>query len=126
MNYQTLKLIHIVAAILTSVGFAARALLSINKPIYLSYKSIKVLPHIIDTILLASGATMVFLAKLYPTSHSWLAIKLILVCLYIAGGFYVLKRAESTYQKLIGFVFCLLVLGYIVGFAYFKTPYFLC
>ncbi len=105
LSYQAIKSIHLAAVTLTIIGFIIRAFLAINNSSWLKGRVIKILPHIIDTILFGSGLTLLWQAKFYPTTNNWMAIKLILIFLYLICGFYVLKLAKFKYQNWWGWLY---------------------
>lgn len=123
MDYQTVKLIHIGAAYLTIAGFIARAMLSIYQSTILANKAVKILPHVVDTILILSGVSLIITTGFYPIRFSWMTVKLILVVAYIASGFYVMKFAKTRGQKILGIFLCLAIIGYILAIAKYKTAF---
>ncbi|NBB92109.1 MAG: regulator SirB [Gammaproteobacteria bacterium] len=84
IDYPLLKIIHIVLALASGIGFALRGFsrLVLQRP--LVHRFWKVAPHVVDTLLLASGATLWILVG-WPLM-SWLGVKLLLVVAYILAG----------------------------------------
>jgi len=84
IDYTLLKHTHIVLAMVSGVGFAWRGffVLVFERPI--RHRVLKIAPHIIDTLLLASGLTL-WLIVGWPLL-SWLGLKLCLVLAYIVLG----------------------------------------
>lgn len=104
-------------AVLTISGFFVRAFWALLGCKLLQHQLIKVLPHLVDTVLFLSGLIMVYLAKLY---QQWLAYKLILVVGYILCGFWVLKWAKSQWQQGMGFLLAIACLMGIIFLAHYK------
>ncbi|PSQ93115.1 MAG: hypothetical protein BRD57_01915, partial [Proteobacteria bacterium SW_6_67_9] len=51
----TLKTIHVLAALVSILGFGLRGLWAWRRPQLLTLKPVKIVPHVIDTILLLSA-----------------------------------------------------------------------
>ena len=81
-----IKLIHLIFILTSFVSFSGRFALSIFKPDVLQNKFLKIAPHIIDTILLASGVTLVFQGGWLEGEFGWIASKLTLLIGYIVLG----------------------------------------
>jgi len=84
----------------------------------------RIVPDSIDSMLLLSGLTMVLLHGWNPLAHAWLAVKLTAVLAYIALGFVALRPGVSPWLRRTSFVAALMIFGYIVAVAYFKSPLF--
>lgn len=78
--------IHLLFILATFVSFSGRMALSVFKPEWLQNKIIKIAPHIIDTILLLSGITLVIQGNWLENEYGWILSKLILLLGYIALG----------------------------------------
>ncbi len=78
---------------------------------------IRIAPHLIDTLLLASALTMVFWSGQYPFVQSWLSAKVIALLLYIGLGTIALKRGKTRALRLSAFIAALAVFAYIVAVA---------
>lgn len=115
MDYLTLKHIHAGFAYLTVVLFAFRFLLFYFHPLQRRNKLLKVLPHIIDTLLLVFALVMVFSAQ-FGLSHGWLAAKVIGLLAYVGFGVMAIRGAKPW-----GFVGALGCYAYVLGVAKTKT-----
>lgn len=101
--YTLTKHLHMTAVVLTILLFILRFFWLLKSSDMLQKKWVKIVPHVIDTVLLASAVTLCFLIPLNPLQHPWLWQKIVLVVLYIFTGFYVLKRAQGLTSKWVGF-----------------------
>ncbi len=93
--------IHIIFAFISIIGFFIRGILALKNSTIMDHKLVKILPHVVDTILLASG---IYLATQYSgstASLSWLWIKVLLILFYIFLGVSAFRFAKSTKVKLI-------------------------
>ncbi len=78
---------------------------------------VKVVPHIIDTVLLASAIALTLRIQQYPFTHDWLTAKVLGLLLYIALGMIALKRGRSRRVRLLAWLAALAVFLYIVAVA---------
>ena len=128
MDYATLKLIHISAVALSFLGFAARGAGVLCGAQWVRRRITRVLPHVIDTVLLVSALGMLWIVRLSPWATPWLRAKVIGLILYIALGVIALRRAPSgraarpRAMQLIAWVSALVVFAYIVSVALTKSP----
>ena len=93
--YYFIKIIHVSCAVLTFSGFTLRAYWMLVESEWLQRKISRVLPHIIDTVLLVSAITLVIMGRQYPTLVNWVTIKIGLLLLYIVLGTFALKRGRT-------------------------------
>jgi uncharacterized membrane protein SirB2 len=120
--YLLLKQLHITFAILTLISFSIRGFWMVKESSLLHRKLTHILPHIIDTILLTTAVTMVFIAGLSPLAQSWLSAKILALLVYILLGTIALKRGSTKSIRIISLIGALLVFSYIVFVALTKSP----
>lgn len=86
----------------------------------------RIVPSIIDTILLFSGVALIVKTHILPFTEqgTWLTEKLFGVIIYIVLGFIALdyRRARSQQARLIAFPLALVVLYIIIKLATTKIP----
>ncbi|MEZ5560305.1 MAG: SirB2 family protein [Pseudomonadales bacterium] len=111
-----LKMLHVGLAYLTVLGFVVRGIWSLTDSPLRQQKWVKILPHVVDTLLLALGVTMAVQLSLSPVS-GWLGAKLVGLLAYIGFGVLTM-RATTTSLKLVGFVGALVSVGYIFAVAF--------
>lgn len=120
--YITIKTIH-VSCVATSI-----ALLIGRASWQLIYGRrlwwwLRVMPHVIDTLLLASGLTLAFLIHQYPFVNSdWLSAKVYGLVMYIALGLMIFRGPDSRTVRALASLGALLVFGYIVSVAITRQP----
>ncbi|WP_185236389.1 SirB2 family protein [Teredinibacter franksiae] len=96
---SAVKHFHVWFAIFSLAGFVIRVIWLTSRPDLLQRKAIKVLPHINDTALFATGLLMAF-SMGYPfTGFYWLTAKLGLIILYILLGFMTLKQTSNSLYR---------------------------
>ena len=75
--------IHIIFVLLSFISFVARVALSEFKPEILTAKIFKIAPHVIDTLLLLSGITLVFNGNWIASgNYGWIISKFMVFGLY--------------------------------------------
>ena len=123
MPYMAIKHAHMLFAIISITLFILRAWLAIPSPARIKNKLLKVLPHIIDTLLLAMGVWLAVLSKQIPFDNSpWLSAKVIGLVLYIIVGTIAIKRGKTRGQRLIATLAAIAIFAYIYGAAISKSP----
>ena len=122
MEYATLKLIHQSAVLLSFTGFLARGLASLAGAGWVNSRPAKKLPHLVDTVLLASALGLAFTLRLNPASTPWLLAKLVALVVYIVLGALALKPRLSRVSRSGAFAAALATFGYIVSVAITKQP----
>lgn len=116
-----LRSVHLMLAYLTVVGFLLRAVWSLTNSPLKNHKLVKVLPHVIDTLLLVLGVVMAYQLSISPFS-GWLAAKLVGLLAYIGFGV-VTMRGTTTTTKLLGLVGALASVGYIFAVAFSRSAW---
>ncbi len=113
-SYILIKNLHIITVTLSLSGFLLRAWWRFNEPHKLLLKSVRIVPHINDTVLLLSAVTLVVMLGQYPTINNWLGGKIIFLLLYIFTGAIALKTRFSQRTSLIALFFALTSFGMIL------------
>src|SRR3990172_4735682 len=72
MDYLLLKLMHLACAALSYAGFFVRGVWMMRDSAMLERRWVKILPHVNDTLLLASAVAMVAMSRQYPFVQGWL------------------------------------------------------
>ena len=113
MDYVTIKYVHIASAMLSGSLFLLRGLWMMRESPMLQHRVVKTLPHVVDTVLLASALIMVFWSGQYPFVQNWLTAKVLALIAYITIGTIALKRGGTKTQRVSAFFAALLVFAYI-------------
>jgi uncharacterized membrane protein SirB2 len=120
--YLALRHVHIACVILTIALFAFRGGLMIAESPLLQSRVLRILPHVIDTVLLTSALMLTTVIRQYPFSTGWLSMKVVLLAAYIVLGHYAIKRGRTKAVRITAFVAALLVLGFLVSVARAHDP----
>ncbi|WP_236547018.1 SirB2 family protein [Alteromonas sp. KUL150] len=118
------KHLHLTAVGLSILFFIFRFVWSQLDANALSKKWMKILPHIIDTVLLGSAVWLCIILSQYPFVNAWLTFKVIGVILYIVFGLFALKKAKTTLSKWAFFIAAIGVLMATAMVAVTKQPLF--
>lgn len=121
MDYLDWKALHVAMVVASVAGFLLRFGLRLVAPGALKSRVARILPHIVDTLLLASAIVMVFIA--WPGVPGWIRAKIAGLLVYIVAGSFALKRARRPAGIAIAFVVAVAAVAYIVATAYTKNAW---
>lgn len=120
--YLTVKTIHMTFALISFTGFLFRAYLMVIQSKWLNHKLMLIMPLVIDTIFLISGATMAFMVNFGFFSQVWLSTKVMLLMLYLLFVGIALNRGRTLSIRVGAFFMAIFTFAYIVGIAVNKSP----
>lgn len=123
MDYLVLKLVHVACALLSYGGFVVRGVWMIRGSPLLERRWVRVAPHVVDTVLLASAIAMAVMTRQYPFVHGWLGAKLLALLLYIALGTIALRQGRCRRIRIGAWIAAQGVFGYIVAVAITRNPW---
>lgn len=122
MDYLLLKAVHQSAVALSIAGFAARGWGSFRGDAWVHWRAARTLPHVVDSVLLASGVTLAWSASLDPLTTPWLLTKLIALLVYIGLGVVALRPSLPLAWRTGAWILALATFGFIASVAISKTP----
>jgi uncharacterized membrane protein SirB2 len=122
MSYNIIKALHMTCVALSYMLFFVRGIWSLNDSSQLQQRWVKVIPHLVDTALLASAITLAVMLGFSPLSTPWLLAKIIALMVYIGLGTIAIKRGKTHRTKLIAWISAQLVFFYIVATAIAHNP----
>ena len=122
MSFAAIKIIHIISMILSYILFSLRGIWMIQGSPLLKLRWVKVLPHVIDTILLASAIALVAMIQQYPGFNIWISAKIGALLLYILLGMVAFRFGKTLKIKTISWILAQIVFFYIVLVALTKNP----
>jgi len=121
--YNTLKWVHVGAAVLTIGGFLLRGYwMTIESP-QLQRRWVRILPHILDTVLLLAGISLVVILHLQVMQNPWLLMKISALIAYILLGTIALKRGKTRTIRTTALLLSVMTFAYIVGVALTKSSF---
>ena len=123
MPFEWLKLLHAGSALLSISGFALRGYWMLTDNPRLRSRPARVLPHILDTLLLASAIGMLVIWQANPFEFAWLSAKIGALLCYIGLGMVAFRFGKTRLVRVIACGMALLVAAYIVAVAFTKSPW---
>ena len=117
-----LKSLHVACVAASLALFTVRGAWMLRAPERLRVRWVRVVPHVVDTLLLASAVALAFLLRIDPLTHGWLAAKIAGLCAYIVLGTVALKRGPTRGIRAAALAAALAVYAYIVTVAITKSP----
>jgi len=120
-TYIALKYLHLSCVVLSGAGFVLRGVWMMRNSPMLARRWVRVLPHVVDTALLASAIALAVALGQYPLVNGWLTAKLAGLLAYIVLGSIALKRGRTRKIRIWAFCGAILVLAYIVAVALTKS-----
>jgi uncharacterized membrane protein SirB2 len=120
--YLFAKHLHVACVVLSLAGFIARGGLMVAQSPLLQARLVRVAPHVVDTLLLASALWLAWMLQQYPFVHGWLTAKVIGLLAYIGFGTLALKRGRTRRVRMGYFVLALCAAAYIVAVALTRNP----
>lgn len=120
--YELLKWMH-VGCVTLSVGlFALRGAWALMDSPLMQRKSVRVLPHVIDTVLLASAIALVVMSGQYPFVEHWLTVKVFALIAYIVLGTLAIRRAPTRSWQAACYVAALVTAAFMISVALSRDP----
>ncbi len=121
MTYLWLKTVHMVLAAVSVVGFLLRGAGRLGARPWTRRRWVRVAPHVIDTLFLATGVSLAWMLGASPLDTDWLAAKIAGLVAYILLGILAFRGRRRGLQVL-SFVLALGAFGYVVLVALSKRP----
>ncbi|XOV77825.1 MAG: SirB2 family protein [Aestuariibacter sp.] len=122
--YFAVKHIHLTAIAISVALLLLRFFWVVTENQMMSRKWVKITPHIVDTVLLASALTLCVMIAQYPFVHGWVTEKVLGVVLYIFLGLVALKKAKTNAVRSVAMIGGLATLMAIAKIAVTKQSFF--
>jgi len=120
--YLILKYFHAALATLAIIGFLLRGYWMITGSELRQNRVIRIAPHIIDTLFLATGVALIYVLSLSPMQHNWLLAKFAALIAYIGLGMVAMRFGRTPEIRTLAFVGAVAAFAYIAGVALTKSP----
>lgn len=121
-HYAVLKTLHVACVVASGTFFAVRGYWMLRAPHWLGRRWVRVLPHAVDTMLLASAIALAIAIRNYPGTHAWLTAKVVGLVAYVVLGSIALKRGRTRAVRCGALAAALGVYAYIVSVALIRSP----
>lgn len=122
MSFIAIKYLHIACVLLSYLLFVLRGIWMLRMSALLQHRLTKILPHLVDTVLLLSAIALAYQLSLSPLDTPWLMAKIIALLLYIVLGTIAIKRGKTRNIRLGAWLAAQLVFIYIAGVALSHNP----
>jgi uncharacterized membrane protein SirB2 len=77
MSYLALKYVHVACVAISYVLFFVRGIWMMHVSSLLARRWVRIMPHVVDTLLLASAIALSVMIGQYPFTTPWLTAKVI-------------------------------------------------
>ncbi|MFZ1324549.1 MAG: SirB2 family protein [Candidatus Contendobacter sp.] len=121
-TYLALKHLHLSAVVFSVALFMLRGVWMLMDAPQLQRRWVRIVPHVIDTVLLLSAIGLTLILHQYPFIHGWLTAKVLALVAYIILGSIALKHGSTKPIRAVSAVAALVVVGYIVSVALTRNP----
>lgn len=122
MEYASLKLIHMSCALMSYTLFFLRGVWRFSGSRLVDQRWVRILPHVIDTVLLVSAIGLAMTVAAYPGMHDFLAAKVAGLLIYIALGLTAFRFARTRSLQVTTWILAQIAFFYIVAVAITKSP----
>ncbi len=102
--------------------FFVRGLWMMRESPLLGRRWVRVVPHLVDTLLLASAITMALMSRQYPFVAGWLTTKVLALICYIGLGMVALRFGRTRKVRLTAWLAAQAVFLYMVAVAITRNP----
>jgi uncharacterized membrane protein SirB2 len=121
--YPLVKHLHLLTVAITLALFVLRGVWMMMDSPRLKARWARIVPHVNDTLLLASGIALAVLLQQYPLVHGWITAKILALILYIVLGTVALKRGRTKGQRVAAWFAALAVFAYMLAVARAHDPF---
>jgi uncharacterized membrane protein SirB2 len=116
------KLIHVTCVTLSYALFVLRGVWMLRDSAMLQRRWVRLTPHLVDTLLLASAIVLCLQIRQYPGTTPWLTAKVLALVVYIVLGSIALRYGPGKRSRLGAWLAAQGVFFYIVAVALTHSP----
>lgn len=120
--YSALRALHVASVMVTFAFFVLRGVWMLRAPELLGRRWVRIAPHVVDTVLLASAVALAVMLGSGAWTQGWLPAKVLGLLVYIALGSIALKYGPTRSIRAVAFAGALVTFLYIVMVAVTKSP----
>ncbi len=120
--YPQIKLVHIIAVLLSGGLFFLRGLALHLGGKWAMAAPLRYLSYTVDTVLLTAALMLATILHQYPFVHGWLTMKVVLLVVYVGLGTYALKRGQTLRTRVLCWLAALAVYAFIISVARTHHP----
>jgi len=120
---ESIKWLHVTCALLSGGGFFIRGILMMRESAWLQARMVKVVPHVVDTVLLVSAIALASRWGWVALQLPWLLAKIIALLAYISLGMVALRTGHNKRVRVLAWLAAMSVFVYIITVAISKNPW---
>jgi uncharacterized membrane protein SirB2 len=120
--YPQLRDLHVACAFASIVLFVLRHVLSLRNVDWRKSRALRIMPHVVDSVLLISAILLTIIVGQYPFVNGWLTVKVVALAVYIVLGMQALKAGRSQGSRRLAFLAAVIVFGFIFTVARTHSP----
>lgn len=114
--YLPLRSVHMACAALSILAFVIRYVWMLRESALLQNRVVKIVPHIVDTLLLLSAIGLVGMIGFGPNA-TWLSAKIAGLVVYVVLGTLALKRGRTKGARAVFGLLAIIVFAFIASVA---------
>ncbi len=122
MDAVLFKHLHVGCVVLSYALFFLRGVWMLRGTLAKGGRWVRIVPHAVDSLLLASAVMLAVLLGISPLETPWLLAKIVALLLYIALGAVALRRGRTLGIRLAAWLSAQAVFFYIVSVAVTHDP----
>jgi uncharacterized membrane protein SirB2 len=122
MNYLAIRTVHESAVALSIAGFFLRGAAGLAGAAWVRGRAARTVPHVVDTVLLASAIALAWMLGITPFTAPWLMAKVLGLLAYIGLGVVALRPSNPRSVRAVAWLAALATAGWIVSVAITKDP----
>jgi uncharacterized membrane protein SirB2 len=120
--YFGIKHLHVLLAVISILGFMLRGVWMMSGSGLLERRLVRVLPHVVDTLLLITALLLAVMIAQYPFVAGWVTAKVLGLVVYIVLGVVALRRGRTKGIRIAAFFGAIVVFAWIMSVAFSKNP----
>jgi uncharacterized membrane protein SirB2 len=120
--YLNIRMLHIACAYVSISLFVVRHVLNLRGVAWRKSRALRIMPHVVDSVLLAAAIALMFITNQYPFIDSWLTVKVFALIVYIVVGIFALKPSDVPSSRRGPFLAAVAVFFFILSVARTHSP----
>jgi uncharacterized membrane protein SirB2 len=121
LDYLAIRQVHVTAAATSITLFVLRAAWLASGPGRVQLRWMRIVPHVVDTVLLVSALWLAWQLG-FEGTRGWLWAKLAALVVYVGLGSITLRPGRPARVRMMAFVAAVATFAYIVSVAITKSP----
>lgn len=115
--------LHVACVYLSLAGFLLRGYWLFTDSPLRHARPARILPHVVDTLLLVGAIGLIWVTRQYPFVHGWVTVKVLALLLYIGLGLLAFRFADGRSARVAAFAGAVVAFLYMLSVAYSRQPW---